>query len=24
VVSLIENVAGTILGAWLYKEPAGT
>jgi hypothetical protein len=24
VVSLIEDVAGTILGAWLYREPAAT
>jgi hypothetical protein len=24
VVSLVENVVGTILGAWLYKEPAAT
>jgi len=24
VLALVEIVASTVLGAWLYKEPAGT
>jgi apolipoprotein N-acyltransferase len=24
VLTLVEMVAGTVIGAWLYKEPAGT